>query len=68
MRKKSNVFLVLLLALLMSFVAALPVFAAGSPAKVSNLKVTLAADTHIDLSWSKANNATKYEVQYRVSS
>ena len=68
MRKKSNVFLVLLLALLMSFAAALPVFAAGSPAKVSNLKVTLAADTHIDLSWSKANNATKYEVQYRVSS
>ena len=46
---------------------AVPVSAASKPGKVSSLKVTKAADTSVALSWGKSSGATKYEVQYKVS-
>lgn len=41
--------------------------AAKTPAKVTGVQVTGATDTTISISWKKASNAKKYEVQYKLS-
>ena len=40
----------------------------GMPAAVTGLKATLATEKAVSLSWNKASNATKYEVQYKAAS
>ena len=54
-------------AMIISLPAADVEAAAKMPAKVKGLKVAKAADTYIELSWSKAKNAKKYQVSYKAS-
>ena len=67
-RRSLHFFFVLVTAVMMiTLFAASAEAAVKTPAKVKGLKVTKAADTSLELSWSKAKYARKYQVNYKLS-
>ena len=67
-RKLMRFFFALTAAIIMAASFAVSAEAAvKTPAKVKGLKITKATNTYISLSWSKAKNAKKYQVNYRLT-
>ena len=67
-RKLMRFFFALTAAILMAASFAVSAEAAvKTPAKVKGLKITKATNTYISLSWSKAKNAKKYQVNYKLT-
>lgn len=70
MKTKRILQIVLILTLALGLMAACTVSASAAGktiSKVTGLKATATSDTTVSLSWSKAKNAKKYEVQYKKS-
>lgn len=68
MKSKRLIRIVLILVLALGLTAICTVSAgaaAGTPSKVTGVRAAAASDTIITVSWQKAKNAGKYEIQYK---